>query len=140
MDKPLTDFTQQDIQDMTICLASRKVIVSALIYYSFDSSIITDSSYDRLVDKVCEGWDQLPIIRQWQLGSPEELHTSGYHIKSTQYSTLAAEFAYGNFMKGPDYPKPLMYRNDDWRVAEVDGRSVLWLGVSEFSLNHKLYR
>ena len=73
---------------MTPDLKARKIVVASILYYSFNESMMADEKFDKLCVEVVEEWDQLPPLRQWQLGSAEEIKASGFHIKAT---TLAVD-------------------------------------------------
>lgn len=71
-------------------LCARKVIMSAMLYYSLDHPILSDAEYDKLCSRCIAEWDSLSPLRQFQLGSPEELATTGFHIKITYYGVYGA--------------------------------------------------
>lgn len=71
-------------------LCARKVIMSAMLYYSLDAPKVSDQEFDAMCKRCIKEWDQLSPLRQFQLGSPEELATTGYHIKITYYGVYGA--------------------------------------------------
>jgi hypothetical protein len=64
-------------------LAARHVILASTLYYSADVSWMTDAAFDDTCKRLCRSWDKLDPFRQWQLGSEDDLWTSGYHIRVT---------------------------------------------------------
>lgn len=64
-------------------LSARQLVMSAFLYYRLSSPVLTDAAYDKLSIKVAKAWDVLSPLRQWQLGSPEDLQATGSHIKVT---------------------------------------------------------
>lgn len=79
---------------MTPDLAARKVIVQSYLYYVLDAPTMSDGEFDKLSVYVSQHWDELDPVRQWQLGSPEAIYSSGAHIKFTVYSVAAAHQLY----------------------------------------------
>lgn len=75
---------------MHLDAAARRVTMSALLYYSLDAPILTDADFDKLCKRCIEEWDDLSPLRKWQLGSREDLATTGYHIKITQAGVSGA--------------------------------------------------
>lgn len=71
-------------------LCARKVIMSAFLYYSLDAPKLSDAEFDALCKRCIEEWDQLSPLRQFQLGSKEDLATTGYHIKITYAGVYGA--------------------------------------------------
>lgn len=84
-----------------ILFAARKIVMSAYLYYRCDLNILPDSEYDTLVNLVTAHWKELPPIFQYQLGSPEELRSSGFHILVTPYSEAGARQWYRDETKQP---------------------------------------
>jgi hypothetical protein len=93
---------------------ARTVIMAAYAYYVLDEPFCSDAAYDKAVDKVCRRWDELHPDRKWAFGSPEELRTTGYHIKFSYYAVSAV---YRCFNPKPRKPFP---KDDEWFVE--DGR------------------
>ncbi|WP_316172951.1 DNA ligase LigA-related protein [Bradyrhizobium sp. SZCCHNRI2049] len=79
---------------MNADLAARKLIVAAYIYYCLDHNIMSDHEYDALSNFVADHWDELDPVRQWQLGSPEQIRASGFHILYTVLAVDAARQAF----------------------------------------------
>jgi hypothetical protein len=107
---------------------------------------MADSAFDALCGAVAREWDSLSPIKQWQLGSPEELRTSGYHIKATLLSQAWAaevlrsrpEDAYAppaahhrTLWLGPKMPS--CRSRGPWQWSEE--HQVHWLNVGAFSLH-----
>lgn len=78
--------------DGALDLKARRVVMSALLYYRYDSPVLSDGVYDALVKEVVERFDELAPIRQWQFESAEALHATTFHVKVTtaaHYGALA---------------------------------------------------
>lgn len=71
-------------------LTARKVIMSAFLYYSLDAPKLSDQEFDRMCKRCIDNWDKLDPLRKLQLGSKEDLATTGYHIRITQFGVSAA--------------------------------------------------
>lgn len=98
-------------------LAARKVIVASYMYYMFDAPPLSDGEYDALCKIVADNWDQLDPVRQWQLGSADEIRASGFGIKHTAYSVAAAYALYfETHGKPPSFPWPAPKR---WKRDKV---------------------
>ena len=76
-------------------LAARRVICASMAYYGLDTSLMPDSEYDGLCQFVAEFWDELEPDRQWALCSPEQIRTSGYHVKVSSQAQMATVSALG---------------------------------------------
>ncbi len=107
-------------------LKARKIVMASLLYYGADTAIIPDCDFDQLCKEVIAGWDELSGFRRWQLGSPEELRASGYHIKTTIASWSAAHAWYELLH---DH-RIAIVPTQDWRFSEE--KQVRWLPVTEF--------
>lgn len=57
--------------------------MSALLYYGAGKPVASDAEFDGWCKRLAKNWDKLDRFRQWQLGSPEEIRTSGFHVKVT---------------------------------------------------------
>lgn len=105
-------------------LCARKVIMSAFLYYSLDHPLLSDAEYDRLCKRCVTEWDKLSSLRQFQLGSPEELATTGYHIKISYYGVYGA-LDWAKIDGRVDFrEKP--------RTKRIGKDRVRWWGVSDF--------
>jgi hypothetical protein len=79
---------KKPVQGLDLC--ARKVVMASMLYYGLDLSIVPDSEFDQWCRRLSKNWGRLDRIRQWQLGSPEELSSTGYHVKVTQAAANAA--------------------------------------------------
>ena len=70
----------QDSLDLT----ARKVIMASLLYYGLDQPIVSDQEYDDCCIRLYRLWFRLDPFRQWQLGTREQIKTTGYHVKVTK--------------------------------------------------------
>lgn len=70
--------------DESLDLIARKVIMTSVAYYGLGISIVTDDQFDKWCQKLNRLWFRLDPFRQWQLGSREEIKSTGFHIKVTQ--------------------------------------------------------
>lgn len=114
---------------MTRRLLERKaqtIIVSSVLYYAFDLSPIEDAEFDRLCKEVCEEWSGLSPLRQWQLGSPEDLQASGYHIATT-WLTTAWALEWASRLGHPQDARGIRKKPWKWSARH----KVHWLGVSQ---------
>lgn len=69
------------VDQPSISLVSRLVILSSIAYYGLDTPLVTDAQFDEWCRRVHDEWDDLDPITQWKLGDPHSVHTSGFHIK-----------------------------------------------------------
>lgn len=69
---------------------ARKVIIHSYLYYVLDRPIISDAEYDRLCAIVAKRWSELHPDRQWALGSPELIRSTGHHVKFSSAAVGAA--------------------------------------------------
>lgn len=100
-------------------LAARCVIVAAYMYYVLDQSERNDSEYDNLARFVADNWDKLEDDRKWALGSPEQIRSTGSHIK---YAYAAVAAAYEQLRSrgiNPSQPFPT-----EWQEEAGHGRYV----------------
>lgn len=104
------------MSEMSIDLKARHVIMAAWLYYEMNVSIITDAEFDSLSQQVAgelEWFDAMgecgiSPVRRVQLGEPDALRASGYHIQITQQGIGGAVAWYGyrrrrTKLKPPDY-------------------------------------
>ena len=68
--------------------AARLILMSCYLYYYCDSPVLNDGDFDSLCLYVAEHWAELTDLRKYQLGSPEQIKTSGFHVK---LSSMACE-------------------------------------------------
>lgn len=102
--------------------------MSAMLYYGLDDPMVSDREFDDGCKRLCREWADLTPHRQWQLGSPEELATSGYHIKVTERECYGA-IAWLN-------PKYQVIRLGEWRKRkrkEQHTWTQLWLPAPMFA-------
>lgn len=101
--------------DADIELMARKIIMSAYLYYYADENILPDVEYDSLSRIVAMNWDQLIPLRQFQLGDPDALKASGYHIIQNYASEGGARSWYF-YKKGLNLSRPpIPY--DEWTFS-----------------------
>jgi hypothetical protein len=99
-------------------LAARRVIIAAYLYYNHAAPVVSDEAFDKTCKYVANNWDRLEPIRQWQLGSPEDLLATGHHILITPAGEFAA-LAMHCAKVGASVSGPLI---SDWKVHEIYGR------------------
>lgn len=84
-------------------LIARRVVMSAFLYTELNSPVLSDADFDRSCQRVAERWQDVQPIRQWQLGSPENILTTSQHVKITRQSLDAAVAWYKyEFPKRPE--------------------------------------
>ena len=104
-------------KELSVDLAARKVIVAAYLYYVLDGPTMSDAKFDELSRFVADHWEELSELRQWQLGSPDELRASGGHIRFTVASVHAARQAYIEYYRRyPSVGPPA-----DWKEHTIGG-------------------
>jgi hypothetical protein len=64
-------------------LCARQIVVASLLYYRHDHSFMSDHEFDDMCRRVSGAWSSLTPARQFMLGSPGEIRSSGYHVKVT---------------------------------------------------------
>lgn len=82
---------------------------------------MSDGEFDENCKRLLAEWDALSPLRQWQLGSPEELAASGFHIKATSASVYATA-------AWLDLPYQLSLPQKDWKYS--DEFRLSWCSVS----------
>ena len=98
-------------------LAARKLIVAAYLYYVLDSPTISDHEYDQLSVYVSQHFKKLNKIRQWQLGSANDIYSGGSHIKFTVMAVNAAREMYREANgSDPELPSP-----EEWKEEKFSG-------------------
>lgn len=113
-------------------LIARKVLMTSFLYYSLDELLVSDEQYDKWCKRLSKRWYKLDRIRQWQLGSPEEIRTTGYHVKVT-HSTIGGALAW--MMKKKMYKnRPVLY-NKEWNYSKR--YQVQYLTASDFKYQKK---
>ena len=75
---------------ISIDFAARKVVIASMLYYGLDEEFMPDPDFDQLCKRLANEWEGLTSLRQWQLGSPEEIAASGFHVKVTWAAESAA--------------------------------------------------
>lgn len=96
--------------------------MSAVLYYGLDTPALSDAEFDAGCLRLIAEWDTLQPIRKWQLGTPELLHTTGYHIKAT-VASVAGAVAWAGI-------KELVVPSAKWKHHKAYGR---WLNAGSFS-------
>ncbi|UFK26734.1 hypothetical protein [Roseobacter phage RDJL6] len=101
----------------SIDLKARQVIMAAWLYYEKNVSLVSDAEFDSLCQQVAGelewldamGECEIDPVRCVQLGSADELRSSGFHIQVTQASIGGACAWYRSLRKrskpldpGPD--------------------------------------
>lgn len=94
-------------------MCARKVLMSSFLYYSLDVIAVSDETYDGWCRRLAKEWDKLDRIRQWQLGSPEEILASSYHVKVT-YSTIGGALSWMTSL-GTPINRPIHYAQEPKR-------------------------
>ena len=98
---------------------ARKIIVHAFLYYVLDAPVISDHEYDRYCCHVADNWDDLHPDRQWALGSPRDIRSTGYHVKFSSMAVGAAlnhhKYATGELLESPRLNDPR------WQRRKKDG-------------------
>jgi hypothetical protein len=111
---------------LTLDALARRVIAASLLYYGADFSIMKDEEYDAGCRLLSAGWGDLSSFRQWQLGSPDEILSTGYHVKATQWSHAGA----CDWYRKVNRHSIKLWSTSEWRWDE--DRLVHWLPVTEF--------
>lgn len=106
-------------------LTARKVIMTSMCYYGLNISLVTDAEYDAMCQRVAKLWSRIDETRQWQLGTPEAIRTSGYRVKVTLYAASAAV----GWLKAAGYQGRVEFRRE-WRFHKQ--RQVRWLYPEDF--------
>ena len=113
---------------MEIDGVARQVVCASLLYYSLDIPMLEDGEFDRMCCLLHDLWEDLSPIRQWQLGSAEEIRSSGNFTKAT----MAAAYASAQWMEDKGFPRVkghMFYPDRSWNVHTQYGR---WLPVTAF--------
>ena len=103
---------------MDIDLAARRIVMASYLYYRRDKSIITDADFDAYCKLVADNWDKLKPLRQWQLGSAEDIRASGYMVRVT----VAAEdgaYAWYRQVYGHEIPVDTVGPISKWTMDET---------------------
>lgn len=77
--KPTTTFREDTNPDH----AARIVAMSAFLYYSCASPVLSDGDYEQYARYVSDHWDELEAFRKYQLGDAKSIRTSGHRILVT---------------------------------------------------------
>lgn len=110
----------------SIDLIARKVIMSSLLYYGLDEPLIPDRQFDEWCVALAGRWKELDPFRAWQLGSAEEIRSSGFHVKITQAAvggTVAWLKSFG--------VKKIIVPNKKWKWSAK--HQVSWLTTADFA-------
>lgn len=107
-------FVDDDSSLLSADYLARKVIIHSFLYYVLDRPIISDHEYDRLCAIVAKRWNELHPDRQWALGSPELIRSSGHHVK---FSSAAVGGAL-NYHKYNTGELLVNYPNKYWRLRK----------------------
>lgn len=73
-----------------IDLTARKVVMTSMLYYGLDISVVPDNVFDQWCLRLHKLWLRLDPFRQWQLGSRDEIKGTGFHVKVTMAAANAA--------------------------------------------------
>jgi hypothetical protein len=84
---------------MTPDLKARRLLMSAHLYYDRDSPVLSDADYEALSDAVAHeleiaeltGESDIDPVRLAQLGSADQVRSSGFHLRLTQATVGGAE-------------------------------------------------
>ena len=74
----------------SLCLMARRIVVASYLYYRHDCSMMLDGEFDSLCKRVADRWRELEPLRQWQLGSAQDIRASGFRVKVTRAAEGAA--------------------------------------------------
>lgn len=75
-------------------LVARKLLVAAFLYYVLDEPItMSDGEYDKMSIYVSKNWSKLHPDRQWALGNPTEMRSSGMSFKFSSQVVFASFMA-----------------------------------------------
>jgi hypothetical protein len=120
--------------EVSLDLIARRVVMASVIYYGLDQSIVSDQQFDHWCKKLYRLWFRLDNFRQWQLGSREEIITSGFHVKVT-WASLGGTTSWLESLglsTGPIVPIK------DWQWSKK--RQVHYLSPSDFKYVQPLPR
>lgn len=76
--------------DVGLDLAARKCVMASMLYYGLDVSIMSDHEYDALSKLVAKHHKHLTPLRQWMVGRPEQIASSGFQCRVTLLAADAA--------------------------------------------------
>ena len=109
-------------------LKARCVVMSCVLYYRYSAPILEDHEFDTLCNELADNWDQLSPFRQWQLGSPDQIRASGFHVKVTVYAERGALAWHQSKLKclPLDYQQH-MIAEDEWKFDEE--HQVRWVNL-----------
>lgn len=116
--------------DIEADLKARLVVIASMLYYGLDVTFMPDTLYDKMSSFVSDNWHRLSPLRQWQVGSREEVRTSGFQCKVTH---LAADSAVEWMIKNRipmQSPLPIIITRR-WRSDKRQG--LQYLHTNEFS-------
>jgi hypothetical protein len=99
---------------MTPSLGARRLIMASYLYYRRHSPIMSDGIYDQLALGVAKRYDRLDDFLKWQLGSPDEIVTTGSHFKITKQGESAATAWFREVMGCLPHGDPIA----EWRYSK----------------------
>jgi hypothetical protein len=108
-------------------LAARRVVVGSMLYYSLDvGDYMPDTEFDLITKRLAgEWWDQLDPIRKWQLGSRDDIGTTGFHVKVTTYAAQACLWWLKAQGKASFPDNWVCMTRSGWRTSKRYGRYLL---------------
>lgn len=62
---------------------ARLCVMASMLYYGLNVTMMPDTAYDQMAKYVSDNWKKLTPLRQWQLGTAEEIAASGFRAKVT---------------------------------------------------------
>ena len=65
--------------------------MASYLYYQRDQAFISDGDFDSLCKLLADNWERIPPEYQTQLGSADQIRTSGFHCKYSNMCIAAAE-------------------------------------------------
>lgn len=107
---------------ISLDLAARRVIMSSMLYYGLDKPVLSDAEFDDLCRRVADNWNMLSEQRRICLGSPDEIRTTGVHVKiTTQAEGAAIDWLVVSGLYSPDGPLHPVYTKES-RILDAIGR------------------
>lgn len=104
-----------EISDAELDFIVRRVIMSAWLYYECNVNVVSDGQYDEWSNIVADNWDRVDPFRKKQMGSPDEIRSSGSHIKHTSLSTDGAMSWYKSLNPDTNFSQ---ISKDRWKFCE----------------------
>lgn len=109
---------------------ARQCVMASMLYYGLDVSFMPDTEYDKCATFVAEHWKLLTPLRQWMVGKPEDITTSGFRVKVTLLAANAS-VEWMILHKIPMPSKPPITITRPWRHDKRQG--LRYLHTNEFS-------